>query len=151
MSANDESEALRSARRQRHGVRAALVALESATASASTDAAWAAQLDARLGDLRDAWAHHVHATEGDGGLFAETIDRAPRLAKRTQVLRDEHVEIAKVIDDVGRVVTASRDGEPDTAEVRRVVTDLMGRVARHRQLGADLVFEAYHVDIEGGD
>jgi hypothetical protein len=35
--------------------------------------------------------------------------------------------------------------------VRRRVTSLLGRLAMHRQLGSELVFDAYNVDIGDGD
>jgi hypothetical protein len=46
---------------------------------------------------------------------------------------------------------ASRTDDGATGEIRRAVTDLVGSIARHRQAGSDLVFEAYEVDIGAGD
>ena len=153
MDVPEESDALQAARVQRRGVRAALGALESAAASPALDATWTTVLSERLQALREAFAHHVEVTEGDDGLFEETLERAPRLARRTKVLRDDHVTIASAIDDALDVVAATAHPVDDDriSAIRASVTDVMGRIARHRQLGADLVHEAYNVDIEGGD
>ncbi len=44
------------------------------------------------------------------------------------------------------------DGElPDPAALREEATALMGQLVRHRQAGADLVFEAYEVDLGGSE
>jgi hypothetical protein len=37
------------------------------------------------------------------------------------------------------------------AKVREDVTGLLGALVRHRQTGADLVYEAYQVDIDAAD
>ena len=39
----------------------------------------------------------------------------------------------------------------DVADLRERGTDLLARLSRHRQRGADLIFEAYDTDIGGGD
>lgn len=149
----DESNPLHAARLQRRGVRAALVALESATASPATDQSWAPMLQERLNALRSAFSHHIEVTEGDGGLFEETVTLAPRLVRRTKGLHDDHVAIMAAIDAALDVVPTSVGLHSDeaVAAVRATTTDVMGRITRHRQLGADLVYEAYNVDIEGGD
>lgn len=147
----ETSDALVAARRERHGVRAALVALESAAASPVTDSTWSAAMADRLQALRRAFAHHIAVTESDEGLFAEMLDRAPRLAHRTHVLRDDHVAIMAAIDGALAATAAAATDEDASAGLRDAVTTVMGRVTRHRQLGADLVHEAYNVDIEGGE
>ncbi len=156
MDANAESDALGAARRQRRGVRAALVALESSTASPSVDDAWLATIRERLDELATAFADHVAVTESDDGLFAETVERAPRLARRVRVLHDDHVTITAAIEAArATAATATVADDPTDDDVattiRAAVGDVMGRITRHRQLGADLVYEAYNVDIEGGD
>jgi hypothetical protein len=40
---------------------------------------------------------------------------------------------------------------PDAEAVRKQGTNLLGRLVRHRQRGADLIYEAYQTDIGGGD
>lgn len=153
MDDSDETDALHAARRRRRGVRAALDALESATASSIHEADWLDTLRTRLVQLEDAFDHHVAVTEGHDGLFEEVLTRAPRLARRTKLLQEDHIVIREAIrgtiEELPAMLT-STDTERAVA-VREAVTDIMGRITRHRQLGADLVYEAYSVDIEAAD
>ena len=153
MEVPEETDALRAARRQRRGVRAALVTLESAAASSARDPSWSSVLSERMRALREAFAHHVSVTEGESGLFEETLERAPRLARRTKLLRDDHVAITAAIAGTIEAIEAALDPLDDETivAIRASVTDVMGRITRHRQRGADLVHEAYSIDIEGGD
>jgi hypothetical protein len=152
MDAADQGDALHAARARRRGVRAALAALESACASSSGDLTWNKVLGERLVALGDAFDHHVAVTEGDDGLFEEILDAAPRLARRLGALRSDHVEIAGLIAAATAALPTATTENPDgVAAMRDAVTELMGRITRHRQLGADVVFEAYNVDIEAGD
>jgi hypothetical protein len=150
---SDESDPLHAARLQRRGVRAALVALESATASPATNPSWAPVLREQLNRLLSAFSYHIEVTEGVGGLFEDTVTLAPRLVRRTKALHDDHVAIMAAIDAAVDVVPTSVGVHSDevVAAARATATEVMGRITRHRQLGADLVYEAYNIDIEGGD
>lgn len=142
---------LESAREIRRGVRAAMVAVESAAATSARGAGWTGILAKQLDALSGAFDHHIAVTEAEAGLLNETLELAPRLARRARQLRDEHVEIAALITNA--MLNAESGGEADEAradELRKAVTDIIVRISRHRQIGADLVYEAYNVDIEGG-
>jgi hypothetical protein len=60
----------------------------------------------------------------------------------------EHIVIKGLIEDL-----LARVGPPVAADqvdaVRALGTALLGRLARHRQRGADLIHEAYEVDLGG--
>jgi hypothetical protein len=65
-------------------------------------------------------------------------------------LSDEHVRYAAHLESL----LARIDGEgelPDPVALREEATALMGQLVRHRQAGADLVFEAYEVDLGGSE
>ena len=47
--------------------------------------------------------------------------------------------------------TARRGDVSQVQDVREEALGLLQAIARHRQRGADLIYEAYSVDIEGGD
>jgi hypothetical protein len=52
--------------------------------------------------------------------------------------------------DLGAKLETTPVGEVwDLTEARDQLQRLLGRVVRHRQLGADLVWEAYNLDIGG--
>jgi hypothetical protein len=93
----------------------------------------------------------VIVTEREGGLYEEIMERAPRLAGTVKRLQDEHPTIT---ESVAALVERLEAGEvesdawpPDNA--RNDLQRMIGAVVRHRQKGADLVWEAYNVDIGG--
>ena len=75
----------------------------------------------------------------------------PRLAHAAEKLRVEHAVISAAIDR-GSVAVRSAGEDPGGVEdAREAVLKLLQQLIRHRQRGADLVYEAYNVDIEAGD
>jgi hypothetical protein len=110
------------------------------------DPAWRDRVAARLGALRAAFAEHVVVTEGADGLYAEVLNHAPRLSRAVHVLIREHAALAAAMDALQRQVSV---GRPSIEEVRGWASDLLRELSRHRQRGADLVYEAYATDIGG--
>jgi len=141
--------ALAQARTERAGVRAAIARVESALASPTTgrDHAWRGELADQLAMLEAAFARHVGATEGPEGLLAEIVTGSPRLARRVRELASDHGAIA---DELGAARAALLDERSDLGDVRDRVVAVLVHLVRHRQRGADLVYEAFQVDIEGG-
>jgi len=132
-------------------VRAAADDLERALAQAGHGRAaqWGAAMTEALGRLRDAFEHHVAVTESDNGLFAEVVETAPRLAHRADQLRRDHEAIRQAVAGALSAVKGVRDEGIEQA--REEVVGLLGRVVRHRSRGAELVYEAWSVDIEAAD
>ena len=101
--------------------------------------------------VRDAFDQHIIVTEKPGGLYEEIMERAPRLAGTVKRLQDEHPTIEA---SIAKLLARLEAGEvnSDTWPLDRARDDLqrlIGAVVRHRQKGADLVWEAYNVDIGG--
>lgn len=145
--------ALGEARKRRRTLHDALVHLEMAISSPAAGRIpdWTAQVTKDLVGVRDAFEQHVEATEKPGGLYEEIMERAPRLAHTVDRLREEHPPIGgSVASMVARVESgeAGSDAWP-IEKVRDDLQRLIGSVVRHRQKGADLVWEAYNVDIGG--
>lgn len=138
-------------RRRRAELRSTMVTLEMALASpyrAGGTVGWTARLRESLVDLYDAFGEHVSVTEGPGGLYRELAERSPRLARAVERLGGEHSEINRRLEEL--LTTAEATAEtPDVLEVRRRGTELLVVLMHHRQRGADLVFEAYDLDIGG--
>ena len=69
-------------------------------------------------------------------------------------LRREHSEILAVIVRAEKRLATAPAEECDylawVDETRQELTTLLSALARHRQRGADLVYEAYDVDLGGG-
>lgn len=134
---------------RRERLHTAIVRMEKALAApAVKEQAWRTRIQRELKDLGTVFRDHIAVTEGDAGLFDEVIRAAPRLSHAVDVLRAEHVEIAKAIDAAAAWLDSP---PPPHAEIRDRLLGLLGSLVRHRQQGADLVYEAYEVDIGGLD
>jgi ElaB/YqjD/DUF883 family membrane-anchored ribosome-binding protein len=115
-------------------------------------AEWASNLARRLEDLRTAFDRHVELTEAPSGFLAQIVADAPRLANAVNKLRAEHELISASIERMLSSLHAAIPGSDDAvAEAREQALELLKQLARHRHQGADLVYEAFNVDIEGGD
>ena len=133
-------------RAHRAELRESLSALEKALAGPAPGRveAWAERVHVALVELSADLREHVELTEGPGGLHREVLSAVPRLAGAVRRLVDEHVEFTRLVDDL-----LSRVNGDDVADVRAMGVALLGRLVRHRQAGADLVYEAYEADIGG--
>ena len=145
--------ALEQARQRRKTLHDALVHLEEALSSPAAGRIpdWTAGVLKEMVEVRDAFDLHVEATERPEGLYDEIFERAPRLALSVQKLRDEHPEIAAAVNqmverleqvEIGGIAWPLDDARDDLQR-------FIGTVIKHRQRGADLVWEAYNVDIGG--
>jgi hypothetical protein len=132
------------ARRHRATLLATIHDLERALATPLGDPSWRPGVTDRLTVLRSAFAEHVVVTEGPDGLYAEILDHAPRLARGVQVLSREHAALMHAVDAV-----CARIGGAGPEELRGWASDLLRELSRHRQRGADLVYEAFETDIGG--
>lgn len=145
--------ALEQAWQRRKTLHDALVHLEEAISSpaAGRIPEWTALVLKEGTEVRDAFDQHISVTERVDGLYDEILERAPRLDGNVRRLREEHPEIAQA---VAQMVTRLEQTEIGSVawpldDARDDLQRLIGRVIRHRQKGADLVWEAYNVDIGG--
>ena len=147
--ARTELEALR---RRRAELREAMTELEGALAAAGTGRAvvWGERVHDALLAVADDWGEHVAVTEGPGGLHEAILAQSVRLANGVDALAAEHELIAA---DIAAAVAASAApvGEWDVDGIRDQAVALLGRLARHRQRGADLIYDAYALDLGAGD
>jgi chromosome segregation ATPase len=144
------TQALEAAARRRRELRDAIFELENAISSPVRDVeTWRQGVAARLAALTEAFGEHVAETEGAGGLYDEMEDIAPHVQGKARRLREEHPPLkAAIAEATARFDLAIPDGT-DLDALRDDVQRLMGRLVRHRQHGADLVWEAYALDIGG--
>jgi hypothetical protein len=140
--------ALEVAAQRRRELREALVAFEDALSSPMRDRlTWHAEATNALESLGHAFEDHVAATEAPGGLYDEVRDTSPHLREKATRLRAEHPAItAALVEGAARLAAPPAD-DADADAVRDELQRLMGRIVRHRQHGADLVWEAYAIDI----
>ncbi|MFB9239771.1 hypothetical protein ACFFWC_30300 [Plantactinospora siamensis] len=137
---------LRAARAHRLTLLADMQGVERALAVPAGDPRWRQRVAARVGALGRAFGEHMVMTEGHDGLYAELLDHAPRLTRGVHVLIREH---AVVLDSI--TALRARLDHPETTidQIRCWGGDLLRELSRHRQRGADLVYQAYQIDIGG--
>ena len=132
---------------QRERLRDALIAFEDALSSAGPRraAAWAEGVVQCILRVEAEFHAHVDYTEQEDGLYDDILGVAPRLAHRVDQLRQEHNEIAIALSDcLTRVELVPNTAHADWVSARRDDCNaLLGRLVRHRQRGADLVYEAF--------
>ncbi len=144
---------LEAARKRRMDLHQALVEVEEATSAPAVGRVddWALSVGKMLVHLRDAFDEHIRGTEEQGGLYDDILHRAPHLAGKVKRLRDEHpfiqLGIAKQIQRVSDPELP--EDESSIHQLRDDLQRLLGKIVRHRQHGADLVWEAYNLDIGG--
>lgn len=140
--------ALEAAARRRRELREALVAFEDALSSPRREVeSWRRQVVERLDGLQRAFADHVLETEQPGGLYDEMAQLAPHVAPRARRLREEHPQVAALLHEAMERLAVRLPADADVDAIRDDLQRLMGRIVRHRQGGADIVWEAYAIDI----
>lgn len=146
------AEAVDAVRIRRAELRETLDVLERALAAPASARAvvWGEAVHAAVGRLAGEFALHIDVTEGPAGLHQTILLGDLRLANQVDALAAEHEAIAS---DIAELAAASETpvAPADVARLRDRGTSLLGRIVRHRQRGADLVYEAYQTDIGGGD
>jgi hypothetical protein len=139
-------------REKRLGVRRASADLEEVLArpAAQDPKVWSAQTADCLQLLAEAFQVHARHSEGPEGLLAEILAAAPRLANAVERIKRDHEDI---LIDLSALQAETR-GNEDMGRIPLVREQALGvlqAIAAHRQRGADLIYEAYSVDIEAGD
>lgn len=126
-----------------------MAALDAALATPlGTGVLWRRRVRAALTELDHDLRDHVAITERPGGLHDSLRAAAPRLSSGVDRLTRDHeaflAEVTRLLDE--------RDEGLDDAGVqahREAATSLVGQLVRHRQRGADLLYEAYALDLGG--
>ena len=137
---------------RRAELREALDAFERALAAPAAGRAvvWGEAVHAGLLELADDFGAHVEVTEGPDGLHQSILAGDLRLSNAVGALTAEHAQIAA---EIAELVADSEApvGAEDVDGLREQGTRLLGHLIRHRQRGADLIYEAFETDIGGGD
>ena len=144
--------AFQEAARRRADLRHALVDVERAISSPAAGRlqTWTGDVVKRLTLLRDSIDEHIEVTERSEGLYEEILHRAPRLSSQVDRLRAEHPALRTATADlIERLHSTSIGRDWPLDEARDDAQRLLGKIVKHRQRGADLVWEAYNLDIGG--
>lgn len=112
-------------------------------------ALWWVELVGYLDRLDDALAVHRADVEGPGGLHAQVLTDAPRVAPAVARLEIEHDHLADRIREV-RLRVGAMSGDPEGVdEAIESTRELVARLRSHQTAADDVVHEAYRVDIGG--
>jgi hypothetical protein len=148
---DDLSPTLAETARRRADLHSALVEVEQAISRAAVgrEPEWTKEVTIRMEGLAHAIAEHIQITEREGGLYDEICSKAPHLSGKIDRLRHEHpalrTETNELVDRLGEGVGQAWPLDEARDDLQR----LLGQIVRHRQLGSDLVWEAYNLDIGG--
>lgn len=140
----EPTEAVSGAGRRRRELGAAMAELEPAIAAPMADPRWRDNVADAFEEVADAFRVHCEEVERPDGMFEEVLTEAPRLDRDVDWFRADHERLFARIDEMTAAVEST---EPEA--LREGLTDLLADLVRHRQRGADLVYEAYMVDIGG--
>jgi hypothetical protein len=143
---------LREVGRRRADLHHSLVEVEHAISSAAAGKLeeWTREVSLRLLQLRETIDEHVEVTERPEGLYDEIRLRAPRLDSQITRLQAEHpVMRSRTEELIARLEKPGIGDEWSLEEARDDIQRLLGMIVRHRQVGADLIWEAYNLDIGG--
>jgi hypothetical protein len=145
-------EAFERSRAHRLGVRQACIDLENALAQPARQdlGKWSAANQARFRQLIEAFRRHAEQSEGPEGLLPEIVDSAPRLAHAVEQVQHEHQILLAEMARLESTSSHAQDGA-QIEKIREHSLRLLRDISAHRQRGADLIYEAYSVDIEGGE
>jgi hypothetical protein len=143
---------LRSVRLRRFELGEAADQIEESLAHPSSDPRWSVRVLEALTALRIAFDEHVREVERPDGLLNRLVEEDPRLANGVTRMHDEHGEIDLRLNEVRDLICLCEPdcGHTQIEDVRVAAVDTLSLISRHRQAGADLVYEAYNVDIGGG-
>ncbi len=139
---------LKQVRRRRVELTESIEALESALVTVIDDLRWVSRVYVALVELSADLTLHVRITEGENGLHEELQNTAPRLAGQVTRLTEDHTRIRGQLDELLLAI----DGPfptLDQAGIRERAGALIAALAQHRRRGADLVYEAFQVDLGG--
>ena len=138
-------------RERREALFEAVVALEAALAAPASDHGWLGGVGEALSFLHRTLDEHVAETEAPDGFLSQVRVDAPRLSNQVDHLVADHATLTadteRLIDELDRAPSERTKAETD--DVRERSLALLAAVVRHRHRGADLIYEAYNVDVGG--
>lgn len=106
---------------------------------------WILRVRRELAGLAAVLDEHIDETERVDGVFSEILAVAPRHAREVERLTREHTDLRAECTRLERLAEAGTSA----LSLRYRVHQLLRRFEEHRHRGADLVFEAFGVDLGG--
>ena len=143
--------AIEKAKQKRERLHQAMWDLEAAVSAPAQVSAWIVDLSGSMTVFQDALLDHIVEVEGPEGIIARILEDVPRLSAHADVLLGDHPRLRLLTEQVtNQVQNAGPAPDGDAVRViREAVLELLGQLSRHRHLGADLVYDAYNLDVGG--
>ncbi|MEZ5412374.1 MAG: hypothetical protein R2761_30350 [Acidimicrobiales bacterium] len=141
---------LEAARVRRETLHEALIGLEDALTTPIGDAArWRLRVAMAVDHAAQRLHQHIRQTEAPDGFLRLVVQDDPRMACRADRLARDHGPLVEAVERLQYTLATIADEEvvAHGYEVRNQALDLMTALMRHRQRGADFIYEAYQVDI----
>ena len=132
----------------------AMHALEAALAVGfpSREQLWMTKVAAATVVLREAMQRQQDEFRSNDGILQQIAHDAPRLANQVEQLRDLHNEALTNLDRLrARTQAYKSSTSTNVDDVRRELADVLAIIRRLQANEADLIYEAYQMDIGGGD
>lgn len=120
-----------------------------ATPAGPDPAGWLQGVRDRVEKLRTALDRHVGVHEGPDSFHADVVRHQPHLAARVQWLQRDHTRLSDALGSVERELDSATPADESMDQVRALGTDVLHLFVRHRQRGADVVWEAFNYDVGG--
>ncbi len=126
----------------------AMQRVELATAAPAAKDTWIPELNQHLRQLDITFDQYIRDVKAPLGLMDQIVDRAPRLQRSVEASEANLASVAGLIKQAVSLVGAE-DASERVDEVREATMAALVALARHRQKCADLIYDAYDVDIGG--
>jgi hypothetical protein len=141
------AEERRAAKHRRERLHRALLELEEALTAPTNLEGWLPRVRAAVGDMRETVLDHVTESESPDGLLAQIAEVSPWLGPRVVQLRDEHDDLVAAAETLVEASAAATTAD----DIADSAWELLASVSRHRRRGADLLYDAYALDVSAGD
>lgn len=139
------------AEQRRERLRVLMDRLEAALAEPAHRSGWRETIGGLSEELHAELDRHVADTEGPDGLFEEVLARAPRLRNAVATLRHEHPALQQTLGELSVALAAATADDAQIETIRALGSKLLVDLIRHRQRGADLLYETYWIDVAPSD
>lgn len=129
-----------------------ILELERAMATPAGDeaAAWAENVSIAVKSMHKVLDNHIAETEAPGSFYDDVIEHVPNLIKASQRLQAEHPVLVTQLDQMATEIKGVADDD-SVEHARETALDMIKALLLHRHRGAELVYDAYNIDVATGD
>lgn len=146
----DGHDAIQEAKKRRVELREAMIDYEAAITTPVASPTWLENAVEGLEVLRTALGKHISEVDRADGIIAKALDHAPWLESHAEILREQHGDLSARVRRLGEILDGLDTSDATGIAIMREESyDLIRHLSRHRQNGAELVYDAYDMDIGG--